>query len=94
VPELADRVVEELVGMGLLRSRGEVLWARTREVQYANVVFDQDRAPSLAIIEPWLASHGILTAGRYGKWAYLWTDDAVLSGFKAAEDVLASGAPT
>jgi hypothetical protein len=85
---LPERVVAELVRMGILRSKEEVLWARSREVRYANVVFDRRRSPALTVILPWLSEQGILSAGRYGEWAYYWTDDAVRSGWRAADRVL------
>ena len=92
-PELLpERVVEELLRVGVLHNKQEVKWARSREVRYANVVFDNRRAGALATVVPWLDAQGILRAGRYGEWAYLWTDDAVRSGWRAADQVLAARA--
>ncbi len=87
---LPDRVVDELVKTGILRNKQEALWARSREVHYANVVFDHQRTAALGIVEPWLTEQGILRAGRYGDWAYHWTDDSVKSGWKAADQVIAA----
>lgn len=84
IDTLPDRVVGELVRIGILRSAGEVIWARSREVQYANVVFDHRRAAALGAILPWLEAQGVVLAGRYGEWGYHWTDDAVRSGWAAA----------
>jgi hypothetical protein len=66
-----------------------VLWARSRDVRYANVVFDHQRTAALGVVEPWLTEQGILRAGRYGDWAYHWTDDSVKSGWRAADAALA-----
>jgi protoporphyrinogen oxidase len=91
--ELPDRVVDELVRMGVL-TKDDVLWTRFREVKYANVVFDSKRADALATILPWIQGQGIFLAGRYGEWGYHWTDDATRSGWTAAQAVLdALGAP-
>jgi protoporphyrinogen oxidase len=87
---LPERVVGELVRMGILRSREEVLWAHGQEIPYANVVFDHQRAGALAIILPWLKAQDVHLAGRYAEWAYYWTDDAARSGWAAAEAVLGS----
>ena len=89
---LGDRVVDELVRIGVLRDATEVLWVRTRVVPYANVVFDHARAPALATILPWVESLDIGLAGRYGQWGYHWTDDATRSGWKAAEALTALAA--
>lgn len=88
---LPDRAVAELERLGILRP-GDVLWARQREVPYANVVFDHQRSAALAVIVPWLTEHGVELAGRYGEWGYHWTDDSTRSGWAAAARVL--GAPT
>lgn len=85
---LCDRVVDELLQLGILRSRSDVRWAQHREVPYANVVFTLDRAPALDTILPWIKEAGIVLAGRYGEWAYHWTDDAVRAGWAAADLVL------
>ena len=85
---LPERVIEELIGLGVLRSASEVLWARAREVPRANVVFDHDRRRALRVITPWLREQGILLAGRYGEWGYHWTDDATRSGWAAADALL------
>jgi protoporphyrinogen oxidase len=89
VDGLADRVVAELVQMGVLSGPADVLWARTRVVPYANVVFDHSRAAAMETIRPWVEGLGIVLAGRYGEWGYHWTDDATRSGWAAADRVQA-----
>jgi hypothetical protein len=85
---LPGRVVDELTRLKILSNRGEVIWARHREIRYANVIFDHARVPALAVIQPWLETNGIITAGRYGEWGYHWTDDATKAGWAAAEKTL------
>ena len=51
-------------------------------------VFDHDHAESVERVHDYLAEIGIAWCGRYGDWGYLWTDDAFLSGERAAETVL------
>jgi hypothetical protein len=53
------------------------------------VIWDHDRAPALEIVHGYLDSLGIRYCGRFGDWAYLWTDGAFKSGENAAERVLA-----
>jgi len=86
---LPERTIDELLKVGLLRNKQEVLWARSREVRYANVVFDHARSAALGVLQPWLAEKGIACAGRYGDWAYHWTDDSVKSGWRAADQIIA-----
>ena len=82
--ELPRRVVEEFIAMGILKSHEEVIFARHRTIDYANVVFDHRREPALAKIKPFIADLGIVLAGRFGEWDYHWTDDATNAGWRAA----------
>lgn len=84
---LPDRVVEELVSLRILRSRADVRFARLRDVPWANVVFTPQRAAAVRTIRRWLRKWDIEVAGRYGEWDYFWTDDAVRSGWRAADAV-------
>jgi len=84
---LADRIVDELIELAIVARRDDVRFARVRDVPFANVVFTTHRAAAVDTIRRWLESIDILVAGRYGEWAYFWTDDAVRSGWRAADAV-------
>ena len=57
-------------------------------IDYANVIFDLERAAALKIVHGYLDELGIAYCGRYGDWAYIWTDESFISGENAAEKVL------
>ena len=57
-------------------------------IEYANVIFDLERADALDDVHGYLDDIGIAYCGRYGDWAYIWTDESFMSGEKAAEKVL------
>ena len=59
----------------------------TQDVPFANVIFDQSRQARVRHIHRVLRAHGIHPCGRYGEWGYLWSDQAVLSGQRVAEQV-------
>jgi len=80
----------DLLRCGLLRETDRVLHADMLLSPYANVIFDLDRAAALAIVHGYLDEIGVRYAGRYGEWAYIWTDESFMSGEKAAERVLDS----
>jgi protoporphyrinogen oxidase len=86
--DILNRVMEELIGLQILRPDDRILVAREQHLPYANVLFDHNRAPNLAIVQAYLAEQGVQCCGRYGEWAYFWTDDSVVSGWKAAERAL------
>jgi hypothetical protein len=57
-------------------------------IPYANIIFDHPRVEALATVRGFLEDSGIRTCGRYGEWAYFWTDDSFKSGEAAAERAL------
>ena len=81
--------LDQLERMGLVDVSSDVVWARHRAVEHANVLFDQRRAHAVTAIRRWAAKRNIVLAGRYGLWEYLWSDGAVRSGYAAAEALLA-----
>lgn len=92
--DVLGRVMDDLVKEGLMEKNDDVRVAQRQSIAYANVLFDLQRASSLAIVQEYLQANGVIPAGRYGEWAYLWTDDSIVSGWAAAERVasLASAA--
>lgn len=85
---LIDPVIADLRGCGLLRESDEIVHADARLIPYANVIFDLERAESVALIRSYLDEIGLATCGRYGEWGYLWTDESFESGEAAAQNVL------
>jgi protoporphyrinogen oxidase len=82
-------VIDDLTRCGILRADDEFLFKDALLVPYANVIFDLERADALAIVHGYLDDLGIAYCGRYGEWAYIWTDESFLSGERATQKVLA-----
>jgi protoporphyrinogen oxidase len=82
-------VIDDLTRCGILREDDEFLFKNVLLVPYANVIFDLERADALSIVHGYLDELGIAYCGRYGEWAYIWTDESFMSGEKAAQKVLA-----
>jgi protoporphyrinogen oxidase len=57
------------------------------DVPYAYVVSDRERSRSVAHIQEWLQSREIYTIGLYGRWNYIWSDQAFQSGVYRARQV-------
>lgn len=83
-----DPVVRDLKRCGILREEDKILFKHVMLVPYANVIFDLERAPALKIVHGYLDDIGIAYCGRYGDWAYIWTDESFMSGENAAQKVL------
>ena len=81
-----------LVRCGVLRESDPVLLAKCYRLSPAYVVYDHARAPALGVIEQYLESHDVLTAGRFGKWRFFNMDHTLLSGMEAAARATAEAA--
>jgi protoporphyrinogen oxidase len=83
-----EPVIADLRRVGLVREDDEIAHKSATFVKYANVIFDHDRPKALATVHGYLDDIGVNYCGRYGDWAYLWTDDSFKSGERAAESAL------
>jgi protoporphyrinogen oxidase len=84
-----EPVIRDLRRVGVLRESDRILFRNTMHLRYANVIFDLERADALKTVHGYLDDLGIAYCGRYGDWRYIWTDEAFLSGERAAQKVLA-----
>lgn len=83
--DVLNRAIEDLHRLGLLHKDDRILIAEEQRIPYANVLFDLDRAQNLATVQNYLAEQDVICCGRYGEWAYYWSDDSIVSGWQAAE---------
>ncbi|MGH1493696.1 MAG: protoporphyrinogen/coproporphyrinogen oxidase [Acidimicrobiales bacterium] len=86
-----EPVRQELIRMGILREDDTYLVEEARYIPYANVIFDLDSGPCTELVHSYLTDIGIDYCGRYGDWAYIWTDESYLSGELAVERMLERG---
>jgi protoporphyrinogen oxidase len=84
-----EPVIADLRRVGLLHEDDDIVHRSATYVKYANVIFDHDRKKTLQTVHGYLDDIGVNYCGRYGDWAYLWTDDSFKSGERAAETALA-----
>jgi len=87
--EWIEPVIRDLRRCGILRETDRILLRNSLHIEYANVIFDLERADALATVHGYLNDLGIAYCGRYGDWAYIWTDEAFVSGERAVEKLLA-----
>ncbi len=86
-----EPVVRDLLRCGVLKESDRILFKHVMHIPYANVIFDLETAPATALVHGWLRDVGIEYCGRYGDWAYIWTDQAFVSGETAAERIVDRG---
>lgn len=87
--ECVEPVIRDLRRVGLIRETDRIVHQSVVFAEYANIIFDHDRPPALATVHAYLDAIGVSYCGRYGDWAYLWSDDSFKSGERAAERALA-----
>ena len=73
-----------------LHDEDRILFRGAMTVEYANVIFDLDRAKALETVHGYLDDIGIHYCGRDGDWGYMWTDESFISGERAAEAALSA----
>jgi protoporphyrinogen oxidase len=84
-----EPVIADLKRTGILRESDRVLFRHAMHLNYANVIFDLESTPATAAVHGYLDDIGIGYCGRYGDWAYIWTDQSFVSGEHALRKVLA-----
>lgn len=77
-------IIDSLEKMNLLKAK-DVLKVNKRFCSHANVIFDHDRAQNREIVLHFLSENNVKSVGRFGDWAYLWSDDSYLSGFHSIQ---------
>ena len=80
-----EPVIADLKRCGVLRETDRILFRHAMYIPYANVIFDLEASPSAAAVHGFLDDIGIGYCGRYGDWAYIWTDQSFISGEKALQ---------
>ncbi len=63
----------------------EILFLDYRLVPYGNIIFKKGTKERAEKIRNYLEANGIVPIGRFGRWEYLWSDQAFLSGYTAVE---------
>ena len=85
---LTGRVLDDLVGSGILTKSDRILVTGTLVLDPAYVVYDLDHRRSVDAVHSYLLSNKVWPCGRFGEWEYLNMDHALLSGKTAARRVL------
>ena len=71
-----------------IASRDKIVVTDVRMLEFGNVTFYAGMEADRSIITGWLNEQDVYLAGRFGTWEYLWSHQALLSGFEAAENLL------
>jgi protoporphyrinogen oxidase len=89
VEELKSNTLEGIKKMGLA-SDNDILFMHHTRLRYGNVVFDLGMEKRRDRVREWIESKEIGLAGRFGEWAYLWSNQSMMSGLRAARETFCS----
>jgi len=81
-------VIADLKRCEVLRETDRILFRHAMHIPYANVIFDLESTASAEAVHGFLGDIGIGYCGRYGDWAYIWTDQSFVSGETALQKIL------
>ena len=87
-PDLEQWFIEGLVGMGIIKSKEEVLGSKVIDVKYAYPVPKHDRLENMRHIKAFLEENAIHTLGRFGEWEYINSDEVLARGMVKGEQLL------
>lgn len=85
--EIMEEAIEQLLRLKLF-DRNDIIVKDVRMKKYANIMFTPGIYQARDVIHSFLKAKGIFYAGRFGEWDYLWAGQSLLSGKKAAENVV------
>jgi UDP-galactopyranose mutase len=85
-----DLTMKKLKTTDILKPSDKILFQNTIDQKYAYVIFDKYRQTSVNRIRSFLRKYDIEMSGRFGEWDYLWMDQSILSGKRAAEAITAT----
>jgi UDP-galactopyranose mutase len=85
---LIQDCIRDLQKAKVLRKDDEILVATVHTLNPAYVIYDLDHRKKVKLIHDFLRSRNIYPAGRFGEWEYLNMDHSILSGKRAAEEVM------
>jgi len=84
--EMKANTVAGLQKMGIANPE-DIVVLDHRRLPYGNVVFDLGMEERRDRVLDWVRSQGVGSAGRFGEWDYLWSNQSMLSGMAAAKTV-------
>jgi len=82
---IVQRVIDDLIKVGLLDRSDPIVFTSTRDIRYAYCIHDFARKDAVRLVRSWMLQHDVVPTGRYGFWNYFWSHEALMSGLQAGE---------
>lgn len=85
---LKVKAIQEMATMLGFHPERDVISADHVYCSHSYTIPTRGRQAAVDRISDWLEGQGIITAGLYGRWKYVWSDQAYQSGVEAARRVM------
>lgn len=83
--DIEEKSAKALVKCGFLQNESQIETSLWLKIQNGYVIYNEDRAAALPVIQSWLRKNGIQSIGRYGAWKYSFMEESIKEGLEAAE---------
>ena len=85
---IRDDTIRDLEKLGIIPSRDAVVDHCLMSLTPAYVIYDLNHRKNVDLIKRYMESQNIYPCGRFGDWEYLNMDHSILSGKRAAEEIM------
>lgn len=84
---ILEQTIDQLLRLKLF-SKEDIIVKDIRKKEYANIIFTPRIHSAREKVHQFLDERGILYAGRFGEWDYLWMGQSLLSGKTVAQKII------
>lgn len=83
--EIYEKTINQLVQLGFLNKKEDVVFKKFVYIQYAYVIFDKEYQLATATIQSYLQKNGIYSIGRFGGWEYSYIEKNITDALELSE---------
>ncbi|HBC91810.1 MAG TPA: hypothetical protein DCZ10_02615 [Pelotomaculum sp.] len=80
-----EKTIQNMITIGVIDKDDKITLAVCQDIKHAQVLYHKQHNESRRAVLDYLVRNNIYCIGRYGEWAYLWSDQSILSGKRLAE---------
>ena len=87
IDDMKNNCIYALKKMNICTEK-DILFIEHHREDNANVIFKLGASRKAASIVDWLRVNNIYSAGRFGEWKYLWSNQSFMSGVNSAKQII------
>ena len=71
-----------------MATKEDIYFTKYDFIENGNVIFKLGTEDTRDELIEWFRKKGIIPAGRFGEWKYLWSNESYISGLNAAKEII------